>query len=212
MSHHTDNPHDRYFKETFAQTDILADFLNVYLPETLRNQLDFSSLEREFDTYTDETLSEHFADLVFTARLTDQPVRIAVLLEHKSYTEPYIHFQLNRYVLTVWDAQLSEKKPLLPIIPVVVYHGRRRWKKREIRSYFEQLPDAVSPYVPSFDYVLIDLSTILNRLPSFQTDYARLTGVLLQNSRQRRLLERSLHSIADGINRLLSDERGERFF
>ena len=72
-------------------------------------------------------------------------MRIAVLPEHKSYTEPYIHFQLNRYMLTVWDTQLSEKKPVLPIIPVVVYHGRRRWQKRDMRAYFELLPETVAP-------------------------------------------------------------------
>lgn len=99
MSDQSDNPHDRYFKETFSRIDILADFLNVYLPDSLRDQLDFSSLVRELDTYTDETLSEYFADLVFTVRLGDSSVKIALLLEHKSYTEPHIHFQLNRYML-----------------------------------------------------------------------------------------------------------------
>ncbi|WP_375446519.1 Rpn family recombination-promoting nuclease/putative transposase [uncultured Fibrella sp.] len=212
MTGNTDNPHDRYFKETFSQIDILADFLNVYLPAPLRDQLERSSLVREFDTYTDETLSEHFADLVFSATLGDQKVRIVLLLEHKSYTEPYIHLQLNRYMLNAWDDQLARKKPLLPIIPIVVYHGRRRWKKRGIHTYFEHLPATASPYVPSFDYVLIDLSTILDHLPGFQTDYAKLTGVLLKTSRERRGLEKSLRSLAESINRLLTTEQGEQFF
>lgn len=102
MTNPADNPHDRYFKEAFSQIDILADFLNVYLPDGLREQLDFASLVRSPDSYTDDTLGEHFADLVFTARLGAQPIRIALLLEHKSYTEPHIHFQLTRYMLNAW--------------------------------------------------------------------------------------------------------------
>lgn len=79
-------------------------------------------------------------------------------------------------------------------------------------SYFGLLPPSVLPYIPSFDYVLIDLSAILERLPAFASDYAKLTGVLLQNSRQKRLLERALREIGDSINRLLAEDRGERFF
>ncbi len=212
MTTASDNPHDRYFKETFSRLDILTDFLNVYLPRPLLDQLDTSSLVREFDTYTDEGLSEHFADLVFTATLGNTQVRIAILLEHKSYTEPYIHFQLNRYMLNAWDDRLAQKKALLPIIPIVVYHGRRQWKKREVATYFGQLSDTVLPYLPNFDYVLIDLSTVIDRLPGFQSDYARLTAVLLQTSRERRKLEKSLLVLADSINRLLSTEQGEQFF
>lgn len=212
MSDSADQPHDRYFKDTFSQPDILADFLTVYLPDDLRAALDLSSLQRQPDSYTDDALSEHFADLLFTATLHQQPVQIALLLEHKSYTEPYVHFQLNRYMHNVWQHQLEQKQPLLPILPIVVYHGTVRWKKRPMASYFQTLLPVLQPYVPTFDYILIDLKTITDHLPRFATDYARLTGVLLQYSRKRRSLEHALLSIADGINRLLAHEQGERFF
>lgn len=84
-------------------------------------------------------------------------------------------------------------------------------EKRSIPSYFGTIPTSVLPYVPSFDYVLIDLSTILERLPAFASDYAKLTGVLLQNSRQKRLLATALSTVADSVNRLLTNEQGEQF-
>ncbi len=149
MTNPADNPHDRYFKEAFSQIDILADFLNVYLPDDLREQLDFASLVRESDSYTDDTLSEHFADLVFTARLGSQPIRIALLLEHKRYTEPHIHFQLNRYMLNAWDDQLSHKRTLLPIIPIIVYHGRRRWKNGPFQAISALYQPVSSPTYPA---------------------------------------------------------------
>ena len=67
-----DKPHDKFFKETFSQTDITADFLQAYLPIAIRKKLDLTSLRREHDSYTDDQLNEHFADLVFSAQFGNQ--------------------------------------------------------------------------------------------------------------------------------------------
>ncbi|MBC7572583.1 MAG: Rpn family recombination-promoting nuclease/putative transposase [Spirosoma sp.] len=66
----TDNPHDRFFKEAFSLPEVLIDFLNLFAPETIRARIDFATLTREADTFTDESLAEHFADLVFSLSIT----------------------------------------------------------------------------------------------------------------------------------------------
>ncbi len=206
-----DNPHDRFFKETFSRLDILTDFLRVYLPRPILAGLDLTSLTREVDSYTDEQLSEHFADLVFSGRFGEQAIKVVVLLEHKSYTEEYPHFQLNRYLLNFWESQLKQKRPLTPILPVIVYHGKRRWIKRPMKTYFGEIPKTLLPFLPAFDYLLIDLSAISQRLPEFSTDYARVTGLLLQNSRQQRQFIKMLESLGDVLRRMTNDAVGERF-
>ena len=206
-----DNPHDRFFKETFSRLDILTDFLRVYLPEPILSGLDLNSLERETDSYTDDQLAEHFADLVFSAQFGEQPIRIALLLEHKSYTEEYPHFQLNRYLLNFWEQQLKQKQPLTPVLPIVVYHGKRRWKKRTLPDYFGTVPGPLLSFLPGFDYVLVDLSAISQRLPEFSTDYARVTGLLLQHSRQQRKFISLFDDLSDIFRRMATDAAGERF-
>lgn len=69
-----DKPHDKFFKETFSRTDIAGDFLQAYLPESVRSGLDISSLQRDVDSYVDEELSEHFADLVFSGTFGKESV------------------------------------------------------------------------------------------------------------------------------------------
>lgn len=204
-----DNPHDRFFKETFSRPEILADFLDVYLPSPVRSKLSIASLQRQADSYTDEQLTEHFADLIFSAQFGDQPVTITVLLEHKSYPEEHIHFQLNRYLLRVWEKQLVHKSTLTPILSIVVYHGKRKWHKRTLSTYFASYPSELLPFLPSFDYVLIDLGNIENRLPFLKTNYARLTGLLLQYSRQKRQLERVLLDHAEIISTLANTKEGQ---
>lgn len=206
-----ENPHDRFFKETFSRPDILTDFLRVYLPPPLLSGLDLDSLVREADSYTDEHLTEHFADLVFSAQFGEQFLKITVLLEHKSYTEDYPHFQLNRYLLNLWESQVKQKQALTPVLPIVVYHGKRRWKKKPFKAYFSEIPRPLTAFLPAFDYVLVDLSAISQRLPEFSTDYARVTGLLLQHSRQQRQFIRVLADLSDTLQRLANDAAGERF-
>ena len=121
-------------------------------------------------------------------------------------------FQLNRYMLNLWESQLTQKQPLTPILPVIVYHGTRRWKQRGVPDYFAPLDETLRPYLPAFDYLLVDLSTITDeRLPTLQSDYARLTAILLQNSRRKRELARMLDAFADVVRRLIQAPAGERF-
>lgn len=212
MATRPDNPHDRFFKETFSQPEVLIDFLNAFAPEDVRERLDYTTLTREVDTFTDEQLAEHFADLVFSVQYGGQAIRLVLLLEHKSYTEEYPHFQINRYLLNLWESQLKQKQPLTPILPIIVYHGNRRWKQRSVPNYFSPLDKTLLAYLPAFDYLLIDMSTLSNeKLPTLRSDYARLTAILLQNSRRKRELTRLLDTFADVVRRLVETPAGQRF-
>jgi hypothetical protein len=54
-----------------------------------------------------------------------------VLVEHKSYPDRWTMLLLLRYMVRIWDKEIAQNKELktLPsIVPVVFYHGTRRWK------------------------------------------------------------------------------------
>ena len=83
-----------------------------------------------------------------------------VLFEHKSYSEPLIGLDLLRYLVRIWEQvrKAGTEKTLPVIVPMVVYHGRTPWR---IEAEFASLvaPSAtLTPYVPNFRYVLVDLS------------------------------------------------------
>lgn len=83
---------------------------------------------------------------------------IYLLLEHKSYPDPLTPLQLLRYMVRIWDRDVQEKKPLRPIVPVVVYHGQATW---HIPPNFGALftgDDALRAYWPHFAYELQDIS------------------------------------------------------
>nr|ARK11149.1 hypothetical protein A6C57_12900 [Fibrella sp. ES10-3-2-2] len=140
--------------------------------------------------------------MIFSATLGDKQVCIALLLKHKSCKEPHIHFQLNRYLLNAWDDQLTQKKPLLPVIPIVIYH-RRRWKKRDVSLYFDQLPAAALSYVPSFDRAGRTIFPHVTYLPNLGHPTIELVTIFSDVSKQAENYSISLYDqlIQEGVEK-----------
>ncbi len=99
-----DNPHDKFFKASFSRKDVVAALIENRFPEPLRKRLDVTTLELTNSSFVDDELSEHFADLVYDCMYSGEKfVKIALLIEHKSYQEDYPHLQLLRYLLNAWQ-------------------------------------------------------------------------------------------------------------
>ena len=53
------NPHDAFFKEIFSQKKYVENFIQVALPENIKNKLDFKTLKLDNNSYIDEELKQH---------------------------------------------------------------------------------------------------------------------------------------------------------
>lgn len=156
------NPHDAYFKNLFGRPATAREFFRLYLPPELSAELDWATLELAKDSFINERLHAYFSDLVYRVqRKAGGGVFIHLLLEHKSAPEHWTALQLLGYQFELWERAKETCGGKLPlIVPVVLYHGRRRWNvPRSFRALVagaEALP--WSRYVPDFEYYLCDLS------------------------------------------------------
>ena len=153
------NPHDKFLKEMLAQPEAARTFLRDFLPPAVAEQLELNRLHLVKDSFIDETLQEHFSDLVYEVALRNHgSAFVCVLFEHKSYVDTLTPLQLLRYMVHGWDYALRQRNRLWPVIPVVIYHGAAPWiVARNFQGLFD-LPEALSVYMPEFEYVLTDLS------------------------------------------------------
>jgi predicted transposase/invertase (TIGR01784 family) len=149
--------HDKFFKEVFSVKENLLDLLQGTLPREVLNGIHPETLEYDPTEYVDNKLAPHFRDIACNMLYGDQKIKISLLLEHKSYPAKNIHLQLLRYILNVWEHQQVNKQELTPVICIVFYHGQRRWSRREM---VKDIPEELRPFVPRFDYVLIDTVAI----------------------------------------------------
>lgn len=158
------NSHDKMFKETFSNIEVVKDFINNYLPQSILNIIDIDTLEPEKDSFIDENLNEIFSDLLFGVNISNKRGYIYFLFEHKSFRSKNISFQLLKYMVEIWESKIKdEKSNSLPIIiPLVIYHGRERWNIRttlgEMIDGYEYLTDDVKAFIPNYEYILYDIS------------------------------------------------------
>jgi predicted transposase/invertase (TIGR01784 family) len=62
------NPHDAAFKSAFKKLTVAWGFFQSYLPERIRRNIDFDSLEIRDGSYVDEKLKEKHSDIVYKAK------------------------------------------------------------------------------------------------------------------------------------------------
>lgn len=158
------NPHDKFFKETFGNVEVAKDFISNYAPQSILNIVDMNTLEPQKDSFINGELQEVFSDMLFKTEINNREGYIYFLFEHKSYTSKNISFQLLKYMLEIWEAKVKkENTNELPIIiPLVIYHGKDDWKIKttlgEMIIGYKDLPEDVKKYVPDYEYLLYDIS------------------------------------------------------
>lgn len=158
------NPHDKFFKETLGNVSTAKDFLMHYLPESIMNVIDVNTLDPQKDSFINEELEENFSDLLFKVDIANKEGYLYFLFEHKSYSDKGIAFQLLKYMIEIWEAKMNkeEKKELPIIIPLVIHHGRSKWRIPSnlgaMLDGYEKLPKELKMYVPNFNYLIYDLT------------------------------------------------------
>lgn len=157
------NIHDIFVRESFSDSERAVAFFERFLPDTLLKQFNLESLIVLKETYINETLKEHFSDLVFEVSLKfDNSVKtdVVLLFEHKSSPDRNVLFQIGYYMFAHWTKCLSENKGPKPIIPVIYYQGKKNWKVGNLSDLFKNYPKDVKDYLPRLNHIFIDLKTI----------------------------------------------------
>ena len=93
------NPHDKFFKETFSNTAVARDFMSNYLPQSIMDIIDLDKLEPQKDSFINKELQEAFSDLLFKTNINNMEGYIYFLFEHKSYVSKNITLQLLKYMI-----------------------------------------------------------------------------------------------------------------
>jgi predicted transposase/invertase (TIGR01784 family) len=153
------NANDKYFKGMMSLVGVVRAFAEQFLPRDVQDKLDLDTLEFDNTSYITDELSEFFADMVWKCQYKNghQFAKISFLLEHKSYKPTHPHFQLLDYIRGAWRLQAGENKRPTVIVPIVLYHGKEPWEYEPLDSYFGVVEPELMRFLPSFDYILVNL-------------------------------------------------------
>jgi predicted transposase/invertase (TIGR01784 family) len=194
--------HDKFAKELFSQPELAVEFLKAYLPQSLLNYIDLKTIINTNASYLSSKLKETFSDVVWNVQTNDgSELQISLLLEHKSYKDPKVVFQVLEYLANGYQQQLKNKSQIKLIVPLIYYHGQERWELKELGSYFKDYQAEVQKYVPSYENIFVNL----RQMPPEQIMNLRngmLRGALLvqRDHADPAELMRSLGTILESLN------------
>jgi predicted transposase/invertase (TIGR01784 family) len=155
------NIFDRMFKKTFGEVENVKAFLNFILPEPIKKRIDFSKLEIDQTNYISKRFDEYYSDIVARTKLKnddgdDIAVDIFFLMEHKGKGEKTIFTQFLKYMYVMWEEDIDAGINPRVIIPVVFYHGERKWKiPQSFRELFK-IDVELKDFLLDFNYILFD--------------------------------------------------------
>ena len=188
--------HDRMFREIMSHARYATEMVRLILPATYHRNLQAEQLKIMSGVFAHHGTIRH-ADILYRLPLDgDGPRYLDTLLEHKSYPEPELFYQLNDYLMGV--KRLYD--PQLPVVVVVVYHGPRPWPQSEHGTApLEPLPNEklVGANPLGVLYYYIDLQQNSNPFPQASMGLRAYfkTAATIWRMKNRRYLRRYVRRV-----------------
>lgn len=162
------SPYDRLINRTLQQSEAARSLLECHLPKELTQHLKLETLSPVDTSFIDRNLRRRFADRLFSVDVSDEIadsldmknryVHLLVLIDHKSTDESRTLIQMLGYIIRIWENAVENNRPLVPIIPWVIYNGVRPWRSARSLDQLIPVPDSWKRYVPGLELPILDVS------------------------------------------------------
>ena len=164
--------HDTAYKLLYSHRRMTADLLRGFLPDGPEAGFDFGTLEPLPASHVGRGLKRREGDLMWRLRARAAPgdgwVHVLVLLEFQSRVDRHMALRAMTYTGLALEGLVRRGKgsredarstvPLPPVIPFVVYNGKRRWTAPlDVSTLFAPAPPVLARLRPSNRYVLLDM-------------------------------------------------------
>ena len=161
MEKGVNNPHDKFFKALLSDKESAVAFLKLSLDKETLDALDLESITLVNTHFISSELEESFSDIILSAKLLNSEANcyVSILLEHKSYKDDYVEFQVLSYLSQAYQRQIKNGEQLQLIIPIIYYHGEEKWSPPQMVDHFKVEPKLLK-YVPNFERIFINLMSL----------------------------------------------------
>jgi hypothetical protein len=157
--------HDLLVQRILSQPENAIAHLRSILPQAVLDIIQLDQLNLEDKSFVDDKLRNRQSDALYSVPIRGQPGFVYVLREHQSKSKPLMGLRLLGYMVRIWETYVHahpKAKTLPVIVPVVLYHHKRRWKRATtFHSHFAAkvlAEPALAAVTPSYRFVLDDIS------------------------------------------------------
>ena len=156
--------HDAAYKKLFSHPRMVRDLLDGFAARDWSDALDFDALKLQSASFVSRDLQEQrHGDLLWRVRFRDgRRLYLMLLLEFQATVDRSMAVRMLTYTGLLYerlaaDGALRGRGTLPPVLPIVIYNGRRRWTAPvEMRELMAGKSELLAPYQPSPRYYLLD--------------------------------------------------------
>jgi len=121
-------PHDSLVKKALENLLTARELLEEYLPDHIKDMLDFSTIKAEKESFVEDSLKKRLSDVIFSIKTkNNDDAFVLSIIEHQSTPDYWITFRIMKYSLLLLERYQKNKKKLPVIIPVVLYNGKDKY-------------------------------------------------------------------------------------
>ncbi len=154
---------DPAYKLLFSRPRMVRDLLRGFAARDWSDALDFASLAPLSPDYVSADLRQRHGDLVWRIRFRDDRwLYLVLLLEFQAAVDRAMAVRMLAYTALLYqkliaDGALREHGALPPVLPIVVYNGRRPWTAAsDVSELIASGGPVLARYQPSQRYFLLD--------------------------------------------------------
>ena len=207
--------HDPAYKLIFSRPRMVRDLLDGFAARGWSDALDFDTLAPLPASFVSRDLQQRHGDLVWRIRFRgDRWLYLMLLLEFQASVDPAMAVRMLAYTALLYqrlaaDGALRDRNTLPPVLPVVIYNGRRPWTAPVEMKDLVTSSQRLSPYQPSQRYYLLDAARTADAdLPSGNLVSA-LIG--LERARETPRLREPLKALIELLRTQSDDELRQAF-
>ncbi len=166
MTHDTEDikaknlPHDSLFKRIMENDIAAREFLNVHLPEEVKDIVDLDTIRVQQESYIEPNLTRRLSDIVYRVDTkSDQEAFIYICAEHQSSVDQIMAFRIWRYTLLLAEKHINDDGKIPLIFPLVIYAGKAKYTApRNIWALFDN-PELAKKLLTE-NHALVDLEAM----------------------------------------------------
>ena len=148
-------------RSSMSHSKVSEEFFKKYLPDKIRNIIDFDSLKLQKESYIDDNLKLQITDLLYAVNFDGHLGFLYILIEHASKSDSLLPFRMLKYMTAIMEDHLKDSKNRkLPLIyPLIFYTGKKPYAhSMDLFDLFAPEDQELAKETLLRPYHLIDLS------------------------------------------------------
>ena len=208
--------HDAAYKQLFARPRMVRDLLEGFAARGWSDALDFDTLAPQPASFVGRDVEQRHGDLLWRIRFASgRWLYLMLLLEFQATVDPAMAVRMLAYTALLYqrlaaDGALRDHRALPPVLPVVIYNGRRPWTVPvEVRELVLADSERLAPYQRSQRYYLLDAGRVTDADLPADNLVSALVG--LEKTRESGRLREPLQVLIDVLRAQPDDELTQAF-